>query len=49
MTAVVWEQEDEQIGLREKEMSDEESVTTGRVEVLRLRCSAQLSEERTNS
>lgn len=29
MTAVVWEQEDEEVGLREKEMRDEASVTTG--------------------
>lgn len=45
MTAVVWEQEDEEVGLREKEMREEASVTTGWAEVSRLNCSARLSEE----
>ncbi len=47
MTAVVWEQEDEEVGLREKEMRVEASVTTGWVEVSRLKGSARLSEEGT--
>lgn len=45
MTAVVWEQEDEEVGLREKEMRVEASVTTGWVEVSRLKGSARVSEE----
>lgn len=45
MTAVVWEQDDEQVRLREKEMRAEASVTTGWVEVSRLKSSARLSEE----
>ncbi len=45
MPAAVWEQEDEEVGLREKEMRDEASVATGWVEVSRLNRSARLSEE----
>lgn len=45
MTAVVWEQEGEEVGLIEKEMRDEASVTPGWVEVSRLKVSARLSEE----
>lgn len=43
MTAVVWEQEDEEVGLMENEMRDEASVTPGWVEVSRLKGSARLS------
>lgn len=46
MTAVVWEQEDEEVGLREKEMRDEASFPPGWVEDLRLKGSARLSEKR---
>lgn len=42
--AVVWEQVDEEVGLIEKEMRDEPSVTPGWVEVSRLKDSARLSE-----
>lgn len=45
MTAVKWEQEDEEVGLIEKEMIAEASVTPGRLEVSRLNRSARLSEE----
>lgn len=45
MTAVVWEQEDEEVGLIEKEMRVEASVTPGWAEVSRLKGSARLSEE----
>lgn len=48
MTAVVWEQEDEEVGLIEKEMRDEASVTPGWVEVSRLKVSARFSEEGNN-
>lgn len=43
MTAAVLEAEDEEVGLREKEMRDEASVTTGWVGLLRLKGSARLS------
>lgn len=45
MTAAVWEQEDEEVGLMENEMRDEASVTPGWAEVSRLKGSARFSEE----
>lgn len=45
MTAVEWEQEDEEVGLIEKEMIAEASVTPGWLEVSRPNRSARLSEE----
>lgn len=45
MTEVVWEQQDEEVGLREKVIRDEASVIPGWVEVSRLKASARLSEE----
>lgn len=43
MTAVVCEQEDEEVGLTEKEMRDEAAVTPGWVEVSKLKGSTRLS------
>lgn len=45
MTAVLWEQGDEEVGWREKEMRDDPSVTTDRVDVSRLKDSARLSDK----
>ena len=46
MTDVEWEQEEvQEVGLREKEIRDEASVTPGWVGVSRLKASARLSEE----
>lgn len=43
MTAWEWEQGGEEVGWREKEMREEASVTTGWVEVSRLKGSVRLS------
>lgn len=47
MTATLWE--DEEVGLTEKEMIGEASVTPGWVEVSRLKVSERLSEEKSQS
>lgn len=46
MTAVVCEQEDEEVGQTEKVMRDEASVPPGWVEVSKLKGSPRLSDDR---
>jgi len=49
MTAVVCEQDDEQVGWKEKEMTGDPSVTSEWVAVSRLKDSARLSEEKAHT
>lgn len=49
MTAVVWEEDDEEVGFNEKEMRDEASVTTGWAEFLTIKVSTRLSDKGENN